>query len=182
MAGVRKRALPRGPGALERTLTPGSRARSTIDRRHDREADAGRAQLLLGADLAGDAACARRDPAVQHARGDAWARRRRSHALRKISGTRVGHRQLEEPRPSRRLQHSQCAVVLASERHRDDVRGDRPRRDGRLHDAGLGRAVRVGGARRTADAGAHRRTDTLHRRHVDPDLAARANARASSAS
>ena len=68
------------------------------------------------------------------------------------AGTRVRHRQLEEPRPSRRLRHSQCAVVLAAERDRDDVRRDRPRRDALLHDADLGRAVRLGRARRTVHA------------------------------
>src|SRR5438270_13782279 len=49
------------------------RARPTTDYRTDREADARRALLRVGADLAGNARRARRNSAVQHALRDARA-------------------------------------------------------------------------------------------------------------
>ena len=90
-----------GPLSSAGTLTAQVRVHAPVSTTDTTaSADAGRAQLLLGADLAGDAACARRDPAVQHARGDARARRRRAaHALRHdLRDAAFAHRQLEEPR------------------------------------------------------------------------------------
>ena len=143
--------------------------------RHDREADAGRAQLRVGADLAGDAHRARRDSAVQHARRDARrSARARCSSSRSCSGRRFalgGWKNVAHLAVSGILNVlsfsllSVIAMMFAA--------------TGRvamlvLHDADLGRAVRLARARRTVHARARRRARPVRRRHGDPDLAAAA--------
>src|SRR3954453_20563870 len=93
--GARARTFTRARCIRTEFWSRAPRERSFIDCRHDRETDAGRAQLLLGPDLPGDALCVVRDAAVQYAGAKARARRWPTDDLRQTSGTLAGDRQLE---------------------------------------------------------------------------------------
>ena len=115
-----------------------------------RAADAGRARLRVGPDLAGDAHRARRDSGVQHARRDARARRGR--AVLSSAGCRDARFAPAEWKNCAHLAVSGILNVLSFSLF--SVIAMMFAATGRvamlvLHDADLGRGVRLARARRT---------------------------------